>query len=58
MNLAKYESEVKEIEKDKASQGKTINKLESQLRTARTSVHTLRQRLHRSDKYKKQLNKL
>ena len=48
--LAEAQAEVKEIEKDKATQGKTINKLESQLRTARTSVHTLRQRLHRSDK--------
>ena len=38
-----------EIEKDKATQEKAKNKLETQLRTARTSVHTLRQRLYRSE---------
>ena len=39
-----------EIEKDKATQEKAINKLETQLRTAHTSVHTLQQRLYRFEK--------
>lgn len=50
IKLAEAQAQVKEIEKDKATQEKAINKLETQLRTARTSVHTLRQRLYRSEK--------
>ena len=40
VKLAEAQAQVKEIEKDKATQEKAINKLETQLCTARTSVHS------------------
>ena len=50
IKLAEAQAQVKEIEKDKATQEKAINKLETQLCTAHTSVHTLQQRLYRFEK--------
>ena len=49
IKVAESQALVKQLECDKKSQAKTISKLEDKLKTARTSTHSLRQKLHRSD---------
>ena len=48
LKIAESQAQIKEMDRERESQDKSITKLKTQLHTAHSSVHCLRQRLYRS----------